>query len=296
LAISEGIGDLVGQARGHERIGRIAHLRGEYDEAGVRYQRSLELLLQAGEGESMYEALLREHLGNLSAHREQYEDAIEEFEESLRIRRKFVTGDSTEISPVYLGMGSSLTKLGRHDEAHDIYLEGYEMNERLFGPDSSINLFFANGLGSVAEARGDLEAAARRYEESLKLIKMHTPESPNAAFAISNMARVHTLKGQYDLALPLYRDAEQIFSEKLATHWLLGDVRWRLGRCLVETGEFSEAEQMILDGIDIVAQQWGDDHEVTTNARAAAATLYERWGQPEKALAYRPDSAESPLP
>ena len=296
LEISEDIGDLVGQARGHERIGRIAHLRGDYDEAETRFQRSLDLLLEAGEGESMAEALLREHLGNLRAHREQYEEAIDEFQESLQIRRTFVSGDSTDISPIYLGMGSSLTKLGRHQEAHDIYRQGYDMNERLFGPDNSYNLYFANGLGKVAEASGDLETAAARYEEARKLVMLHTPDSPNLAFATANVAKVHTLNGRYDLALPHYRAAEKIIREKLASHWILGDVRWRLGRCLVEAGEFAEAERLILNGLEIVTRQWGDDHETTTNARAAAATLYERWGRPERALAFRAESAETPVP
>ena len=296
LQISEVVDDLIGQARGHERIGRIVHLRGDYEEADLRFHRSLELLLQAGEGDTMAEAMVREHLGNLMVHQEKFDEAIDQFQRSLEIRRTFVSGDSSDISPVYLGMGSSLTRLGRHQEAYDIYLEGYEMNERLFGPGNSFNLYFANGLGRVAEARGDLETAARQYEEARNLIMIHTPDSPNLAFATSNVAKVHALQGRYDLALPHYQAAEQILAEKLATHWVLGDVRWRLGRCLVEAGEFADAERLILDGIDIVTKQWGDAHEVTSSARAAAALLYEKWGKPDKAFAYRQDAGETAAP
>jgi serine/threonine-protein kinase len=287
LAISEDIGDLTGQASGHERIGRIAHLQGDFDEAGMRFGRSLELLRQAGEEDSMAEALLHEHLGNLMNHRGQFEAALDEFQRALEISKKYVSGDSSDISPIYLGLGSSLIGLGRHEEAQDMYASGYEMNERLFGPDNSFNTYFANNLGRVAEARGDLETAANRFEESRQLILMHTPDSPNLGFATANVGRIHTRQGRYDLALPYYRDAEKIFREKLPTHWVLGDVRWRLGRCLVESGEFAEAEPLILSGLETVTRQWGDDHESAAGARAAAALLYDRWGKSEQARAYR---------
>lgn len=287
LEISAAIGDRVGEARAHERIGRVAHLRGDYDEAEVRYRQSLSLLLDAGEEGGMAEALLREHLGHAMIDRERYEESVSQFQLALGIRNKFVSGDSADISPLYLGMGAALTSLDRFEEAQDYYLRGYEMNERLFGPDSSINLYFANGLGKVAEERGNLATAAQRFEEARALIEMHTPDSPNLVFALANIAKIEMIQNRYDSAIPVYRDAEAIASEKLASHWLLGEVRWRLGRCLIESGEFAEAERLILSGLDILKDSRGSDFVASVNARAAAALLYDRWGRPDEAAKYR---------
>jgi serine/threonine-protein kinase len=287
LGISERVGDLKGQSAAHERIGRMAHLQGDFDSADTHYSRSLELLYQAGRAGTQSEAVLHEHRGNLLNHRQQYEESLLAFEKSLQLRRKFKSGDSSLVSPIYLGMGSVLNKLGRYDEAFETYQAGYDMNDRLYGAGNSYNLFFVNGLGKVAEARGDLDNAMANYEESRRLIVAHTPESPNLAFANANVGKVHSLQGRFDLALPFYRTAEEIMREKLPGHWKLGEVRWRLGRCFAEAGDFDAAEPLILDGIEIVTVQWGPDHESSRNARAAAVRLYESWEKPEKAEAFR---------
>ena len=78
-----------------------------------------------------------------------------------------------------------------------------------------------------------------------------------------------------------------ILESQLPEHWLLGEVRLRLGECLVETGEYEEAEQLIVSGIEILAARRGNDHELTREARTAAASLYETWSKPEKAAAFR---------
>lgn len=287
LQISKESNDATTEAYSHERIGRILHLKGDFDGAGSHYRRALELLDNDPGNEPIQVAYLREHLGNLLVHQQQYEASLIEFRKSLEIRRRYISGDSSEISPIYLGMGSALSKLDRLDEAFEAYQTGYEMNERLYGPDNSYNMYFVNGLGKVAETRGDLESAESHYREAMHLIVRHTPESPNLAFATANVAKINTLQGRYDLAIPYYRKAAGILEQSLPTHWALGDVKWRLGRCLVETGDYAEAESLILSGIDIVANQWGGDHEITANARSAAALLYESWGKPDKAQAFR---------
>ncbi|MBT8100901.1 MAG: tetratricopeptide repeat protein, partial [Gammaproteobacteria bacterium] len=167
-----------------------------------------------------------------------------------------------------------LNALERFDAASDAYKAGLAMNERLFGEDNSYALYFVNGLGKVAEARGDLETAVSYYSESRRLIVRDMPESPNLAFVTANIGKVHMLQGDFESALPLYRSALKIFEEKLPNHWARGGVSWRLGLCLVETGNYADAEPLILAGIEIVENQWGPDHELTQSAREAAARLY----------------------
>lgn len=287
LQISTFLNDRMGQAQGHERIGRISHLQGSFDDAGTHYQKALELIVSEKGEDSIEVAYMSEHLGNLYIHQQQFATALSELQGSLAIRRQHFSGDHSSISPLYLAMGSALVGLERLDEAYDAFETGYAMNDRLYGQDNSYNMYFANGLGKVAEARGDLEVAGARYDEARRLIVLHTPDSPNLAFAIANIAKVYTMQDRYDLALPQYEIAAGIFEEKLPTHPALGDIRWRWGHCLAMLGDLEAAEPLILSGIKSVEEQWGTEHEVTASARAAAVALYESWDKPEKAKLYR---------
>lgn len=287
LEVYARIEDPRGQAFALERIGRIFHLQGEYDEARIRFDRALDLIIEHQGPDTLDVASIRVHLANLSNHQGQYEQALAEFLRVLEIRRKYIAGDHSTISPIYLGMGSVLAKLDRYDEAREAYAIGLAMNERLFGADNSYAMYFVNGLGKVAEARGDLEVAVIRYEEARRLALRDMPGSANLAFATANVARVNQLNSQCDSALPHFRTALEIFEEKLPKHWALGEVKWRLGYCLVESGDFAEAEPLILAGFETVEGQWGPDHESTSDARAAAAWLYETWGKPAQAERFR---------
>ncbi len=286
LEVSQGLDDSLGQAAAHTRIGRILHLQGDLDNAEPEYRQSLAIYSREVGDESLQAAQSRLHLANLLNHQENFEQALTEFETVLEIRRKVMIGDHSEITEVLLGTGSVLSRLGRHDEATSVYRQAFEMNDRLYGPDNARNMYVANGLGKVAEAQGNYEQAIEHYEESVRLIMKHVPDSPNLGFALANMGKTRLLQGRCDLAVPNYRRAVAIFSEHLPNHWALGDMSWKLGSCLTEAGAFEEAEQLILTGMARVEAQWGPEHATTRGARAAAVALYTAMQQPDKARAY----------
>ncbi len=287
LDISSASNNIIGQAQGHERIGRVHHLRGEFEVAGTHYRQARDLTVQEKGADSIDAAYIMEHLGNLYIHQQDFDAGLQELKTSLDIRRQHVEGDHAELSSTLLAIGSAHLGLQQYDDAHAFYQDGYSMNDRLYGTDNSYNMYFANGLGKVAEARGDYEGAAALYDETALLINLHTPDSPNLAFAIGNSARILALQNQCNEALPKFAQAAAIFTEKLPTHRELGDIKWRQGLCLVESGEYARAEPLILSGLEVVESQWGPDSDRAIGARAAAATLYTAWGKPQKAANFR---------
>lgn len=287
LSVSETLQDLPGQAAGHTRVGRILHLQGDYEGAGNGYRQALDLYTREYGPDSLQVSQSRSHLANLLNHQTRYAEALAEFEEALRIRELFYEGDHSEFTEILLGMGSTLKNFGKLDEATEVYEKALNMNTRLYGPDNSYNLYVMNGLGLVELDRGLYESAISRFEDSIRLISLHTPDSPNLAFALANIGKANALRERYDLAIPAYRQAADVFESRLPGHWVFGDVKWRLGRCLAMTGQYEEAEKLIVSGLETVEGQWGADHERTTEARAAALLLYDKWARPDKAAAYK---------
>lgn len=287
LSLSEKLKDEMGQAAAHTRIGRVLHLQGDYDGAGEGYRAALALYQQEYGDDSEKVSKSREHLGNLYRHQGKHNEAIAEFKESLRVRRMLFEGDSSNISVILLGLGHTLSESDEHDDAEEMYETAFAMNDRLYGPDNSYNLFVLSGLGKLALMQGDFNLAVSRLKNSIRLINMHMPDSPNLGIAYASLGKAHAAGGQNDLAIDAYRRAVGVLEEGLPDHWYLGDARWRLGQCLTQIGDYEEAEPLILAGLEIVAAQWGAEDERTIEARSAAAMLYESWGEPEKAALYQ---------
>ena len=142
-------------------------------------------------------------------------------------------------------------------------------------------------IGRVAESQRDFDEALRRYGEAVEILQRHTPDSSNLAFGVANVGHALMLQDRFDEAAPQYRRALKLLDERLPQHWFGGEVRWRLGQCLLADGQFAEAEALILEGLETVRAQWGDDDARTRAAAAAAAELYESRGQPDLAETFR---------
>ncbi len=287
LALSQRLGDPLGEAAGHIRVGRILHLKGDFKGADAGYRNALVIYQDKFGDNSLEVAALNVHRATLLMHQEQYEEALPLLESVLATRKKFNPGDNADNTGVLLAIGATLNKLKRSDEAITVYERTLAMNDRLFGPDNSYNLYIYNGLGKVAADLGEIDTAIAQYKEAIRLLMLHTPDSANLGRAYANMGNTYMQSGRYDLALPVYREALFILQNRIPDHWFLGEVKWRLGRCLTETGDYAEAEPWILSGIETVTAQWGEDHDTVQDARAAAVQLYEAWGKPEAAAEYR---------
>jgi tetratricopeptide (TPR) repeat protein len=292
LAITEKLDHTLGRAFAHKRIGRILHLQGDYDNAERHYRQSLSLNEADSGAKDVETNKVRMHLSTLLNHQQKYDEALAMLEQVYAIRQEHYPGDHGDYSEVFLATGSVLNSLGRYDEATAKYEEAFAMNERLFGPDNRRNLFIVNGLGGVAESRGDYALAASRYRDAVRLTRQYFPDHPNLGYATANLAKAYTLEDRWDLALPEFRAALELLERKVPDHWRVGEVRWRLGQCILQTGgDLAEAEALILAGIETLTAQWGPDHESVRDANAAAAALYTRLQKPDEAARYKNDAS-----
>ncbi len=67
--------------------------------------------------------------------------------------------------------------------------------------------------------------------------------------------------------------------------------RGRLGACLSELGRYAEAEGLLLSSYDALGAKLGPKDSRTRETVRDLATLYERWGKPEKAASWRAKSS-----
>lgn len=60
-----------------------------------------------------------------------------------------------------------------------------------------------------------------------------------------------------------------------------------LVRCLTQQHQFAEAERLLLEAFPVLEKEWGLGHDRVKTAVQRAAELYDAWGKPEKAAAWR---------
>jgi serine/threonine-protein kinase len=70
-------------------------------------------------------------------------------------------------------------------------------------------------------------------------------------------------------------------------HWQIAEAQSLLGACLATQQKYEQAEELLLQSLDILQQSRGaaDPHTKTTRRRLA--DLYEAWARPQEAAKYR---------
>ncbi len=69
--------------------------------------------------------------------------------------------------------------------------------------------------------------------------------------------------------------------------WQFGHVLEDLGRSLTWQRHYQEAEPLLLRSLEARSAAWGQEHGRTLRSVRALAALYDAWGKPEQARAYR---------
>jgi len=89
-------------------------------------------------------------------------------------------------------------------------------------------------------------------------------------------------------AEPFLRESLELRRRSLpGGHWLIASAESSLGSCLTAERRFREAEPLLLHGFEGLKAARGEGHELTVDARRRLVALYEVWGRPDRAAAWR---------
>ena len=287
IEISEVLGNLGSKGIAQGRMGRIMHLKGNYDKADTHYRNSLRLFQEAYGNDDMRTAAAKLDLGTLLNHTQQHQAAYEMFVD-VEATHKRVKKDKEVIqTDLYLGMARSLASLERYDEALEIYQRTFDANERLYGEDYIYNLYILNGMSAAVEAQGDYVQATEWQNEVLRMTRKYMPESPMVGRSLFYGGRIYHRSGRCELAIPAFRQALSVFAERLPNHSVVGQAKWRLGACLGRFEQNDEAEALLLEGYDILTSHLKPDHQNVLDARKGIVAFYQSLGDEDKAARYQ---------
>jgi tetratricopeptide (TPR) repeat protein len=163
IAGYEAEGDELGKAFGTPRLGELAELRGDYEEA-VAATESAYATVSAVGATGFQASRLAVRLGNLASLQGDHDAADRWHTGALTNARE--GGFLRAVAEALAGQGDAAARQGRLHEAEELQreaLEEYRAMRSVVGQASTLA-----ALGGLAVARGDLDAAEALYRESLE--------------------------------------------------------------------------------------------------------------------------------
>jgi len=269
-------------------LGRILHRQGDLDSAENHYREAVDIIREHLGPRHIKVARAQSHLGTMLEHKGQLDAAEEIHLEVLAIKRE-VHGDlhMDHVETLH-NLGSVLQRQGRLEEAIAHYEEALTISITLVPDGASGSFYLLNGLANVHQKTGDLDLAEKRYRESQQVLqKFFGPDHPEMGMVLAQLGRISMLKGDAESAEPLLREGVAVLERAAPNQQFLPDIRVALGDCLAETGQYDEAEQIILGSYGQLNEKLGPTHPRTKNAVGNLVKLYELSGNAAKADEYR---------
>ncbi len=283
-----GLQDSSDMAQVQGDLARVLRWLGRTAEAEALYRDSLAILRRReGPGSATVAATLN-NLGVLFGQRGDWAGAEPLHREALEIVRTVHGPEHPDVAAGLNTLGGVLEAKGDLGAAERLYRESLQMRVRLLGaehPDVARSRYTLAGLLRV---KGDREGALQECRQVLALRGSVLPD------AHPMVAATQQIMGLALVDLRRAREAEPILRESLALrsqalpagHWLIASSESALGACLTAQRRYGEAETLLLRAHAALSEARGDG-EPTRDARRRIEALYEAWGRPEQAAAWR---------
>jgi tetratricopeptide (TPR) repeat protein len=194
-----------------------------------------------------------------------------DFERALEISRALEAAMRREGKPLNtndrLQRGNILTGLGRFDEAKTLLETAVEDSIGRYGPLHPKTGQLLNSLGAVEFRRGDLEAAAVRFDASSQVAEVALgPEHPDLLFTIGNVAALRRMQGKYDEAFAGFERVWAIVQAHYpAEHREVGTTKHNLATVERQRGNPKASLPLYRHALGVRKAVHGDDHLFVAN-------------------------------
>jgi tetratricopeptide (TPR) repeat protein len=275
-------------ARGLNNLATLLDDQGKTAEAERLYREVLETKRRIYKGGHVDLAVSLNNLASFLQRQGDFAAAEPLYREALAIRRHLLEPPNPLLALSLNNLASVLEDRGELAGAEELYREALAMRRALAlaGPEVARSL---NNLGRIREARGDAAEAEALYRQALADYDSHSlpRRVPDRAKFLRNLA---ALLSRRDPAAsePLAREALAVFTAtQPAGSWRIADAESVVGACLTGRRRFDEAEPLLLDGYQRLAQARDEGRQHAREALDRLVHLYTAWRREDRAAPLR---------
>lgn len=266
-----------------ERIGDIYRQLGAYEQAQPLCELAVRLHEEVYGSASPEVGRNLVRLADLLRERQRYDEAEAAARRSLAIRKAALGARHFDVSDTLNILGILLQIRGRLEEAESVFREAVSI--RRTGPEPSLLALSLGNLGNILRDKGDLDGAARCFEEALEIRKrIWGPKHPRVASSLGQLSQIALQRGRAEEAVRLTEQAVAIGREmykgdnpdlaRLLNHY---------GNSLRAVKRFDEAEKAQMESLQIQRQARGPRATEVSFIEADLAGLYRETGREQDA-------------
>jgi tetratricopeptide (TPR) repeat protein len=262
---------------------------GQLEEALEAYERALKLCEAEFPDDDQLHLGLINNLGMvyIGVHRAEEGRAL--FDRALESYRARFTEDHPFTLICMNNLGLALMSLERTDEAVPLFEKTLAGKESLLPPDHPSTFNSINNLANAYDYVERYEEAEALHQRSVTVAMQGSSSgqiTQQAAIVMGMLARNQFLQGKYQEAEEMCRKALPPLVETAPDDWRSFEAMSILGAALVGQSEFAEAEPLLIDGYEGLAETRSSippfAKQRPLEAIKRLIELYESWGKPDK--------------
>ena len=243
----------------------------------------------AGGGDSVTVAVALNDLAVNATWRLNYAEAESLYLESLAILRRILGDDHPEVVITLENLGFVYYRTKRYDENLRLLDQILAFRKKRLGEDHPMIARTVHNIGAVKSAAKDYPGAIVALSEAMQRFRATLGSShPDLVNPLLNLGDALSGAGSSAEAERSYREALDLGVASLAPdHPETARARRMLGNLLAAAKKFDEAEPLLIAAAEWREKRLGPGHANTKASHTDVANLYDAWGKPEKAAAWR---------
>jgi tetratricopeptide (TPR) repeat protein/predicted Ser/Thr protein kinase len=274
-------------AKSLNNLANVLDQKGDYAGAEALYREALAMKRKLLGDEHPDVAMSLDNLAVVLSEKGDYAGAEALDREALAMHRKLLGNEHPNVAWSLNNLASVLDHEGDYAGAEALLREALVMRIKLGDEHPNV----AQGLSILGQAlyhQHRLAEAEKTLRESLELRrKTLPPDHPDLAETLIGLGEVLAAEGQAQEAEAMLRQALEIRRKTLPKdHPGVAEAESALGACLTRLGKFDEAESLLLASYPILRSKQSASPS-TEEAGRHLVELYEAWGKPDQAAAYR---------
>jgi tetratricopeptide (TPR) repeat protein len=199
------------------------------------------------------------------------------------------------------GLASVYSGEGKYQQAEAIFEQAIVIYRRVLGPDHADTLSTLADSASTYQREGKYDAAESRAAETLTARRRaFGSDNADTMASAADLAMAYQSKQEFVKSEPLAREALAFFRNKQPNDWQGFRAESLVGASLAGQQKYADAEPILLDGYRGMWERrnsMGLPNLYYVNRAGSWITqLYEAWGKPDRAAAWRqahPDASAS---